>query len=358
MLNKKTITKAMSCLVGSLFFTVGVHAQVVGVVNTNEINANAVQVSSTVTMDSIAQGDNVHILSTKGEWFEVMIGGKKAMINKDNITYKGAKAKINSGVNFRSNGELDQNNIITHIKEGSEIYVLDMDEDFALISYNDEFGYVYSGKVDIEKSDLELIEDIAHKTIARVLVDTLNVRKDANVSSPIVTKVTKGEELEVVSATDQWVQILTKDGHDAYVAREHIAFDELMNMKKLSGQSTLGEEIAEKAMQYLGRPYVYGGTSLTNGIDCSAFTQAMYRQAGVNISRTSRTQIHDGQRVSIDSLEAGDLVFYGYNNYISHVALYIGNGEIIHASSPKTGVKISSVYRGGKPYIGAVRILD
>lgn len=356
-MNKKTLTKAVSCLVSSLFFTVGVQAHVVGVVNSSDIKAKVASVNSNVLMESMKKGDEVHILGTKGEWFEVKYDNKKAMINKDDITYKGAKAKIVDAVNFRSNGELDQGNILKILQKGSDVYVLDMDEDFALISYNDEFGYVYAEKVQVNAADTKLVEDIAHKTIARVQADSLNVRKDATTNSPIVAKVTRGEELEVVTATDKWVQVLTKDGHDAYVSRNFIVFDDLMNLKKISGQVTLGQEMAEKAKQYLGRPYVYGGNSLTNGIDCSAFTQTLYRQQGINISRTSRTQFRDGQRVGINELEAGDLVFYGYNNYISHVAMYIGNGEIIHASSPKTGVKISSVYRGGKPYIGSVRIL-
>lgn len=100
------------------------------------------------------------------------------------------------------------------------------------------------------------------------------------------------------------------------------------------------------AKQFLGNPYVYGGTSLTNGTDCSGFTQGVYAHFGITTGRSSRDQAAKGKEISISNVQPGDLLFYASGNYINHVALYIGNGQVIHASNARTGIIISpSNYR-------------
>lgn len=100
------------------------------------------------------------------------------------------------------------------------------------------------------------------------------------------------------------------------------------------------------AKQFLGGPYVYGGTSLTNGVDCSGFTQAIFSHFGITTGRSSRDQAARGREISVDSAQPGDLLFYASGNYINHVAIYIGGGQVIHSSTPETGITISpSNYR-------------
>jgi len=101
--------------------------------------------------------------------------------------------------------------------------------------------------------------------------------------------------------------------------------------------SGLGAQIASYALKFVGNPYVSGGTSLTNGADCSGFTWAVHKAFGISIPRVSRDQAKSGKDVSIGSVQAGDIIYYG-----DHVGIYIGNGQIVHASSKKTGIKISS----------------
>lgn len=109
-----------------------------------------------------------------------------------------------------------------------------------------------------------------------------------------------------------------------------------------SVESGDGAEIAAYAQKFVGNPYVYGGTSLTNGTDCSGFTQSVYAHFGISIPRTSRTQAGAGRKVSFDNLKAGDLILYASNGTVNHVALYIGGGQVVHASTRKTGIKIST----------------
>ena len=92
------------------------------------------------------------------------------------------------------------------------------------------------------------------------------------------------------------------------------------------------------AKQFLGNPYVYGGTSLTDGADCSGFTQAVFAHFGIAIGRSSRDQAAKGREISVGDVQPGDLLFYASGNYINHVALYIGGGQIIHSSTERTGI--------------------
>lgn len=124
-----------------------------------------------------------------------------------------------------------------------------------------------------------------------------------------------------------------------------------------SGNGVSGSDIVSYAEKFVGNPYVYGGSSLTNGTDCSGFTMSVYAHFGYYLNRSSRTQISNGKEVSLNSLQPGDLVFYAPSGTISHVAIYIGGGQIVHASSPSTGIMISSVNYGDTPY-AARRIIN
>lgn len=110
---------------------------------------------------------------------------------------------------------------------------------------------------------------------------------------------------------------------------------------KSSGGTAQGRAIADYGLQFLGNPYVFGGTSLTGGTDCSGFTQAVYRHFGYNLPRNSTEQRSAGREVSYSEAQPGDLICYA-----GHIAIYIGNGQIVHASTPKTGIKVgTATYR-------------
>ena len=108
--------------------------------------------------------------------------------------------------------------------------------------------------------------------------------------------------------------------------------------------SAVRTAIVAYAKQFLGNPYVYGGASLTNGADCSGFTMRIFEHFGVSTGRTSRDQASNGKQISLSEIQPGDLLFYASGKTINHVALYIGDGKIIHASTSKTGIIISNAY--------------
>ena len=99
------------------------------------------------------------------------------------------------------------------------------------------------------------------------------------------------------------------------------------------------QEIADFALQFVGNPYVYGGTSLTNGADCSGFVMSVFAQFGYELPRVAAAQCAASQKKSAEEIEVGDLVFYG-DGGIDHVALYIGDGKIVHASTAATGINV------------------
>ena len=114
----------------------------------------------------------------------------------------------------------------------------------------------------------------------------------------------------------------------------------------------MGQQIANYACQFVGNPYVWGGTSLTNGADCSGFVMSVYAHFGISLPRVAASQANAGTSVSVDSLQPGDLLFY---HSFGHVAIYIGNGQVVHASNRATGIKISNY--NYSPINKAVRIV-
>ena len=187
-------------------------------------------------------------------------------------------------------------------------------------------------------------------TVAIANTDGLNVRQEPNTSSEIVTQVGQGEEMEYVeTGADGWVKI-SIDGEDAYVSQEFVTVEEKLDtaitMTELlygQGVSDVRVDLVEYAKQFVGNPYVWGGTSLTKGADCSGFVLAVFKKYGIALSHSSRAQANEGTKISASDLKPGDLIFYGNGKgNINHVAIYIGGGQVIHASSPKTGIKISS----------------
>lgn len=106
---------------------------------------------------------------------------------------------------------------------------------------------------------------------------------------------------------------------------------------------TTGEAVVKFALQFEGNPYVWGGNDLNTGVDCSGFTQQVYLNFGIRLNRTADDQRLNGRQVSVSEIKPGDLVFYGSGGYAGHVGLYIGDGKIIHASTPATGIIISNM---------------
>ena len=160
----------------------------------------------------------------------------------------------------------------------------------------------------------------------------------------------QGEELEVLEDLGDWVKV-DLDNSEGYVSKEFVdvavQLPKAMTMTEVrygQGVSDVRVDLISYATQFVGNPYVWGGTSLTKGADCSGFTMSIFAKYGVYLPHSSRAQANCGTRINASEAKPGDLFFYGSGSSISHVAIYIGNGQIVHASSKKTGIKISNAY--------------
>jgi len=260
-----------------------------------------------------------------------------------------------AGENYKLVGKLPKNG-------GCEIIASDNDG-WTQIKSNGITGYVNSDYLITGSEAVQLAKEVGFY-VAEANTDGLYVRASSNKSADIVDQIAKGEDLLVVNSkviTDDpkypiWVEVTLESddneaGTTAYVAKDFVDISfkliDAVSIEALefgAGVSNTRINLVNEAKEHLGESYVWGGTRLGSGVDCSGFTQAVYRLMGYTISRTSRSQAVGGTKINASQLKPGDLVFYGSSSYISHVAIYIGNYRIIHASNRRDGIKISNMY--------------
>ena len=201
----------------------------------------------------------------------------------------------------------------------------------------------------------------AASLMAIVRTDRLNVRMEPNTDSKIWTQISKEERYPVEKQLDGWVQIDLDTGDSGngeendgayistrdnnvdvqYALAEAIKFSPME--ETANQQASLRSKIVNYALKFVGNPYVWGGTSLTNGADCSGFTQSVLRNFGISVPRVSREHANTGKGIKSSDMRPGDLIFYtNSKGTINHVAMYIGNGQIVHAASRRSGIKIST----------------
>ena len=155
----------------------------------------------------------------------------------------------------------------------------------------------------------------------------------------IPTEELKKENEESKEASDQQKEEdITKEANDTYsinlsAVENTIPYNEIIS-----------NQVVNYAMQFVGGPYVYGGNSLTNGTDCSGFTKLVYANYGINLPRSAPEQAYSGVSVGLDNIMPGDLVLSGYDGVIGHVAIYIGNEQLVHALNSNVGIVVTSLY--------------
>lgn len=243
--------------------------------------------------------------------------------------------------------------ILATVSSGTNVVVLDEAEDgWYKVNYNSVEGYMSSDYLDVAtKAETDL-------GYGKVDADgsTLNMRAGASTSFASLCSIPSGTVLELEGVYDGWYKV-TYAGNTGYVSSDYIT---ITTEPATSTSSALGEQIVALAEQYLGTPYVLGGNG-PSSFDCSGFTKYIYAQFGYSLNRTATDQLQNGVSVSRDELQPGDLVFFKYNTSkpVSHVGIYIGNGEFIHASTNRYMVQIDQMNTGhyANVYVYARRIL-
>lgn len=218
------------------------------------------------------------------------------------------------------------------------------------ISSGEVTGYVSSEFIATGVHAKMLGLELAYER-AVVQEDGLNVRTAPSEDSEILTKVASGEELEVIEQLDGWVKCrLNTD--EVYVSADYVEIVNGLNTAITITQFKYGLDVSdvrvdlcEYALEFVGNPYVWGGTSLTKGADCSGFVLSIYKKYGIELPHYSKSQSNCGTEISYKNAQPGDLLFYGSSkSTISHVAIYLGDGKIVHANDEKTGIIVSNAY--------------
>lgn len=216
-----------------------------------------------------------------------------------------------------------------------EVYNYD---DEKLREYEETKTKVAEKKAVLEEEQAELEEVQEAQQVYKTELDKKIAsakNKVANFETELANAQAKAKEYQATIAK-QTALIAQLEEQEAKAAAQDSAAGGSSYVPPVSDGS-LGSEIAAYAVQFVGNPYVSGGTSLTNGADCSGFTWAVHKHFGISIPRVSTDQANGGKSVPVSAVQPGDIIYYGH-----HVGIYIGNGKIVHASTQKTGIKINS----------------
>ena len=280
-------------------------------------------------------------------------------------------AKVNDYVNVRK-GPSEEEEIVGKLYDKSAGQVLEeVDGWYKISSGSIKEGFVKKEYVVVGTEAEELAKKVGTR-MATVITETLRVREEAGTDSSILGLVPEGEELVVEEEVEGWVKVSIEEG-DGWVSIDYVTLrtDYVQAESKEEEQARLGKEeaarraanaaaakktgssksqvvgnsggsssgraVANFASRFVGNPYVYGGTSLTNGADCSGFVMSVYANFGVSLPHSSSALRGVGYGVSLADAQPGDIICYS-----GHVGIYVGNNTIVHASTAKTGIKFTS----------------
>lgn len=296
------------------------------------------------------KGSKCDIIKDKGDWVKIESGNAKGYIKAeylargfdaekliDEYGTKVAEVTVETlNVRFEANTD---SRIATQIPMGEKLLVLKKKGDWYEVAINDGdedqiTGWVSKDFVKVKiqwKHAITIKEEKAEEERKAAAEAALEAQQRALAA----------EQAEQ-ARQQQTTQRQTQTNNTQRVVQQPKVEEKVQTSV---GGSAKGQNIANFALNFVGNPYVWGGTSLTRGCDCSGFAMSVYANFGIGLNRTSRAQAGNGYAVGMNELQPGDLVFYAANGRsISHVAIYIGGGRVVHASTPRTGIIVSSVY--------------
>jgi cell wall-associated NlpC family hydrolase len=249
--------------------------------------------------------------------------------------------------------------ILANASYGDHVVIIRKVDNWYLVDYNLQVGYMSADYIEFkDRENVELgngvVEDAA-----------VNLRAKPASDSDLVAQIKRGEEASIIGFNCGWYKVVY-NGNTGYIRSDLLALAEapVYNSKDSVGSApvvlTVGEKIANYSKDFMGVPYVWGGTT-PKGFDCSGYTRYVFGQMGYSLKRTAAEQLSNGVSVSKAELKIGDLVFF-QNTYstsaaASHVGIYIGEGRMIHADSQGVRVTELSYTYYDKRYIGARRVL-
>ena len=347
-----------------------------GYATADDLNLREKATTNSTSLKKLNAGDSMTILSEKGNWYKVESGETTGYVNKLYVSTEWIAFANTVNLNLRKEPS-KKAEVLDQFNQGDAMTVLEKDGNWYKVQYGDSVGYVKAKYIDFQYN---------------VYIDgeNVNLRKAAHTESGIVKTLSTGKIVTLLEQNGSWYKVRSgkKTG---YINASYISFTKPViqvstqtstgsssnasdsgsssssgsnssssssgsknsssgnkssssnsgssgnQNSSSSSSSSLGQSVVNYAKQFLGNPYVYGGTSLTNGADCSGFVQSVYAHFGISLPRTSSAQRSAGYSVgSLSNAKPGDLICYD-----GHVGIYIGDNAIIHASNEKDGIKIT-----------------
>ena len=357
-INKKYITAGMlaTALVVPLSDVKDSHASEIRI-TTARVHFRTGAGTNYSSMGVLDTGVKVTYISESGNWTKVQYNSKTGYICSDYLKKESSTSTTtntmyvtaSAGLNLRK-GPSTSYAVIKTLSKGTEVTVISSSDGWSKVNAGGVSGYVSSSYLSSTKPSTgssSSDESTSNSTSTMYTTERLNLRKGAGTSYSVITTLDKGIAVTVHSSSNGWSKV-SVNGMTGYVSSSYLS-----STKPSTGSSSTDSSTSSKvdtvlnfASQQLGKPYVWGAQG-PNSFDCSGLTYYVYKNAaGITLPRTSVEQSKYGTTVSKSNLKAGDLIFFdtsGPNDGgVSHVGIYVGNGQMIHASSSqKKIVKVS-----------------
>ena len=327
---------------------------------TENVNFRTGPSTSYSSITVISKGSSIEVLSTSGNWVNAKYNGKTGYIYKDYVSNSTSTSNsettqttkyvnTTAGLNVRKGPSTSYAKIAT-LSYGQSVNVLSTSNGWSKINYNGSTGYVSSQYLQSTKPSSSSSSETSQTVKYVNTTSGLNMRTGPATSYAKITTIAYGQSVNVLSTSNGWSKI-NYSGSTGYVSSQYLQSKKPSSSSSSNSGSTSVSSSASSVIAYaktlLGKPYVWGAQG-PNSFDCSGFTYYVFKnKAGIVLPRTSSAQSKYGTSVSWSNLKAGDLMFFdtnGANNgQVSHVGLYIGNGQMIHASSSQRKIVITSV---------------
>ena len=334
----------------------------------SSVNFRSAPNTSSTSYGELKNGTKVNVVGVSSGWYKVTYNGKTGYIHPDYITLASSSAgtagtvKCSSSVNLRSEANTSSS-ILAELKNGTAVTVVSTANGWCKVTCSGKTGYI---KQDYVSTTGSASNNTSASTGTAAVVkcsSTVNFRSSASTSSTILGELKNGTAVTVLSTSNGWSKV-SYAGKAGYISADYLVTASSgtaispSNTAASVSISAKRQSVLNYAAQFLGVPYVYGG-STPSGFDCSGFTSYVFKNTVGSIPRVAQAQYDATSRVSRDDLLPGDLVFFGSStSSISHVGIYVGSNQFIHAPSTGDVVKYSSLTGSyATRYQGAGRVI-